>query len=268
MPSAENALVIYSVLVIIIIGVFSIILFVIFINRKNNLIQEQLETKLNNQKRQYELELKALRGQMNPHFIHNSLNSIQYYIQQNDVGTSEDYLAKFSTLIRQFFDFSRRKTISLKEEIDFLTNYLEIEKLRFEAKIDYKIEVCENLDIEEESIPSLILQPSVENSINHGLFHKKDKGLVLVKFSQIDNQSFKVTILDDGIGIDATKNLHKTIKNKDKSNSSAVLQERIHFLNQSNKGISVDYSITDLSKEHQGKTGTRVTLIFKQNQPI
>lgn len=268
MSSAENALVIYSIIIIIIIGIFSVIFFVIFINRKNKLVQEQLETKLRNQKRQHELELKALRGQLNPHFIHNSLNSIQYFIQKNNVEASEDYLAKFSTLIRQFFDFSRRKTVSLQEEINFLKNYLEIEKLRFEDKIDYKIEVCKNLDIEEENIPSLILQPSVENSINHGLFHKKDQGFLIVKFSQINKHSFKVTILDDGIGINASKNLNKSIKNNNKSNSSAVLEERLYFLNQSKKGMSVDYSITDLAKENNNKTGTRVTLIFKQNQTI
>ncbi|WP_373942203.1 histidine kinase [Polaribacter sejongensis] len=136
-------------------------------------MRDNFEATIQNQKRQHDLELKALRSQMNPHFVHNSLNAIQYYIQQNDVETSENYLAKFSKLMRQFFDYSRRKSVSLSEEISLLENYLQIEKLRFEEKIEYEIKVDPELDIEEEQIPSMLIQPLVENAINHGLFHKK-----------------------------------------------------------------------------------------------
>ena len=162
-----------------------ILLFVTFNKRKNKLIQNNLETALQNQKRQHELELKALRGQMNPHFIHNSLNAIQYYIQQNDVETSEDYLAKFSKLMRQFFEYSRQHQITLKDEIKLLKNYLYIEKLRFEDKLEYKIIIDKSLDIEEEVIPTMFLQPIVENAINHGIFHKKGNGLITLKFNKI-----------------------------------------------------------------------------------
>lgn len=251
------------IMILIIIGM--VILFSVFNNKKNSLIKEKLETALRNQKRQHELELKALRGQMNPHFVHNSLNAIQFYIQQNDVETSEDYLAKFSKLMRQFFDFSRRKTVSIKEEINLLKNYLYIEKLRFEDKIDYTINVDAELDTDEEQIPTMILQPIVENAINHGLFHKKGKGNLQLDFKALNEQSFMVSITDNGIGIIASKAMHTTIKDKNKSHSSAVLEERIHFLNQSHTTINVDYNIKDLSTENAEITGTRVTLIFNQN---
>ena len=241
-----------------------VVLFITFNSHKNKLIQENLEDALKNQKRQHELELKALRSQMNPHFVHNSLNAIQYYIQQNDVETSEEYLAKFSKLMRQFFDFSRQKTISLTEEISLLNNYLYIEKLRFEDKINYTIEIDDNLDPEEEQIPAMLLQPIVENAVNHGLFHKKGSGEIKISFKYINENSFRVIIEDDGIGINASKAMKSTIKKAHKSHSSAVLEERINFLNQSNTPLIINFSIEDLSEKDNNKTGTLVSLTFKQ----
>ncbi|MGJ8744270.1 sensor histidine kinase [Polaribacter sp.] len=230
--------------------------------RKNRLVQDNLENALKNQQQQHELELKALRGQMNPHFVHNSLNAIQYYIQQNDVETSENYLAKFSKLMRQFFDYSRRKSISLSEEISLLENYLQIEKLRFEEKLDYEIKVDAKLDIEEEYMPPMILQPLVENAINHGLFHKQGNGKICVQFIFINNTSFKVAVIDNGIGLEKAKKLNNSIKNKNSSHSSAVLSERLHFLNESSHW-NVTYKIIDRSVQ-PGKTGTEVSLLFNQ----
>lgn len=251
-----------------VVGVFValtiVILFITFNTHKNKLIQEKLEDALKNQKREHELELKALRSQMNPHFVHNSLNAIQYYIQQNDVETSEEYLAKFSKLMRQFFDFSRQKTISLSEEISLLKNYLYIEKLRFEDKLKYTIEIDENLDVEEEQIPTMLLQPIVENAVNHGLFHKKTSGQVKINLKYINEGSFRVIIEDDGIGINASKAMKSTIKKANKSHSSVLLEERINFLNQSNMPFVINFSIKDLSEQNNNTAGTKVSLIFKQ----
>lgn len=262
MQSPESSIIGYSILILVFLGVLIILLFFIFINRKNKLLRENFETTLKNQKQKHELELKALRGQMNPHFVHNSLNAIQYYIQQNDVETSENYLAKFSKLMRQFFDYSRRKSISLSEEISLLENYLQIEKLRFEEKLDYEIKVDTKLGTEEEYIPPMILQPLVENAINHGLFHKKGNGKVCVIFNFIDENSFKVSVIDNGIGLEEAKKINNSIKKKNESHSSAVLTERIHFLNESSHW-NVSYTITDRSVG-VNKTGTEVSLLFNQ----
>jgi ligand-binding sensor domain-containing protein/two-component sensor histidine kinase len=208
------------------------------------------------------LQLQALRSQMNPHFVHNSLNAIQYFIQRNEVELSENYLSKFSMLIRLFFEYSRRQDISLKEEIELLNNYLEIEKLRFEEKLVYQIKVDENLDVEEMNIPSMILQPIVENSVNHGLFHKKENGKITISFMKIDENSYEVQIIDDGIGIKKTKEIYKNSSKNYRSNSTEVLKERLNLLEQS-KMWKINYLIIDLS-EKENKEGTLVSISFKK----
>lgn len=263
MNNELNIILVILFFVALLIVISIVVLFMDFNNKKNKLVQENLEAALNSQKRQHELELKALRGQMNPHFVHNSLNAIQYYIQINDVETSENYLAKFSKLMRQFFDYSRQQNIRISEEISLLENYLQIEKLRFEEKLEYSIVVDPNLDIEEEQIPSMILQPLVENAINHGLFHKQGKGHVSIQFSYINDSSFEVCIIDNGIGIIKAKTMNNTIKRENESHSSSVLEERLHFLKESDLW-QVEYTIEDRSLTNSA-SGTEITLIFNQN---
>ncbi len=261
----EEIKTIYTIisLLILLIAAGMVVLFILFNNRKNKLIKEKLESSLTNQKRQYELQLQALRGQMNPHFVHNSLNAIQYYIQQSDVETSEEYLAKFSKLMRQFFDYSRQHDITLKEELSLLNNYLEIEKLRFEEKLNYTINVDSNLDIEEEYIPSMILQPLVENAINHGVFHKEDNGHITIHFNSITEETYKVEIIDNGVGIKKSKQINSVIKKNTGAHSSEILKERLHFLNESSNW-NVEFYVKDRS-ENTLTTGTTVTLLFTKS---
>jgi len=251
-------LIILSIVAILII-VAVIVLFVIFITKKNTLIKEQLEKELHNQKKLHKIELDALRSQLNPHFVHNSLNAIQYYIQQNDVEASENYLTKFSKLMRLFFDYSRKQNITINEEIELLKNYLQIEKLRFEENLNYKIIIDNNLDIEDE-IPAMILQPIVENAINHGLFHKKGKGLVTIEFIKNNNLNFTVLITDDGIGINKASKINSTISKSKKSHSTNVLVDRLLLLKESNQW-NINFAIKDLS-ENTNTTGTMVSLTF------
>jgi len=244
--------------------VFSIVfLFVTFNNRKNKLIQEQLESKLSNQKRQHDLELNALRAQMNPHFVHNSLNAIQYYIQLNEVEKSEDYLAKFSKLMRLFFEYSRKQSISLENELKLLNNYLEIEELRFEENLEYTVEVDNKLDTEDVFLPPMILQPILENAVNHGIFHKKGKGTLELKFIYISNTSFKVEVIDNGIGVNKARELSKNKTHTHTEHSSFVLEERLVLLKESNNW-DIDFTILDRSNHEDNVTGTRVTLVFKE----
>ncbi|RDK88580.1 sensor histidine kinase [Marinirhabdus gelatinilytica] len=204
------------------------------------------------------LELQALRSQMNPHFVHNSLNAIQYFVQRNEVTLSEKYLSKFSKLIRQFFEFSRKQTLPLSEEIDLLTNYLEIEKMRFEDKLDYTLEVDKTIDTENVVIPSMILQPIVENAINHGVFHKEGKGTIQLRFHKVDGHTLKIEIEDDGVGIERAKEIYKNSDRNYRSNSTLVLKERLELLSQ-NKDWKIEYSIKDKAG-NKAITGTLVTL--------
>ncbi|WP_290698582.1 histidine kinase [Lacinutrix sp.] len=253
-------LILFAIALIIIVAV--VLLFVTFNNRKNKLVQEQLETKLNNQKRQHKLELNALRAQMNPHFVHNSLNAIQYYIQLNEVEKSEDYLAKFSKLMRLFFEYSRKQTISLENELQLLNKYLEIEKLRFEEGLNYNVEVDTKLDIEDLFLPPMILQPILENAINHGIFHKEGQGILELKCVYVNDTVFKIEVVDNGIGINRARELSKNKKKTHTEHSSFVLEERLLLLKESNNW-DIDFTILDRSETQENQTGTRVVLIFK-----
>lgn len=241
----------------VVITVAIIVLFVVFISKKNAILKSRLEAKLQMEREMHQLELQALRSQMNPHFVHNSLNAIQYYIQRNEVELSEEYLNRFSKLFRSFFELSRKDTISLKEEYNLLENYLAIEKMRFEDKLTYKLSVDKKLDCDL-PIPSLLLQPIVENAINHGIFHKSETGLVHILFKQLSEQSYKVIIEDDGIGLKKSKALFEKSNKTITHRSSTVLKDRLKLL-ESSELFQVDYKI----KERKKVGGTRVILIFK-----
>lgn len=235
-------------------------LYLVFAYSKNR-VRKKEQAKAQQEKRVAGLELQALRSQMNPHFVHNSLNAIQYFIQRNEVELSENYLSKFSQLIRLFFEYSRRQNITIEEELVLLKNYLEIEQLRFEEKLHYKIEVDESIDQEEQLIPSMLLQPIVENAVNHGVFHKPNGGSVNIQFIYIDNSTYKVLVVDDGIGINKSKNIFKASSKNYQSNSSKVLHERLDLLNKS-KEWKIAYKIEDRSEINTKLTGTLVSLTF------
>jgi two-component sensor histidine kinase len=220
------------------------------------------ETKKNNRiKDLSRIELQALRSQMNPHFVHNSLNSIQYYIQQNDMEQSENYLTKFSRLIRLFFEYSRKQQITIQQEIELLHHYLEIEHLRFEDKLSYSIITDDALDADEQNIPTMILQPIVENAVNHGIFHKSENGNVSIQFQLSGENSFMVRIKDDGVGYKKVKEFEENSHKNYASRSLVILEERLRLLKQS-KEWEVFHSITDLSDHNS--SGTLVELNFKQ----
>jgi hypothetical protein len=147
------------------------------------------------------LELNALQSMMNPHFIFNALGSIQNFLLQNKTGEAGLYLSQFARLIRQNMNAINAAMINLDEEFDRLSNYLDLERLRMEEKFDYKIDIDEGFDPEDIMIPSMIIQPFVENSIWHGISALDDKGFVSIQFSLQDEKSLTVIIRDNGIGI-------------------------------------------------------------------
>lgn len=214
-------------------------------------------TKLNTEKQLAEFELYALRSQMNPHFVFNSLNAIQYYITKNETELSETYLVKFSKLIRLFFNFSRETFITLKQEILLLKSYLGIEKMRFGNDFNFEIIVDKNLDISKNKIPTMLLQPIVENAVNHGLFHNSGKGLIKIEFLKKTDQIFIITISDNGVGIKKAQEIKKNSIKTHVSKSSEILKDRIALINKSKK-LKITYSISELEKNK----GTIVTLTF------
>ncbi|NPA42861.1 MAG: hypothetical protein GXO27_02390 [Chlorobi bacterium] len=209
-----------------------------------------------------EMELHALRSQMNPHFIFNALNAIQYYIADENYDRSETYLVKFSRLIRMIFDFSRKQSIPLSEEIKLLRAYLELEKMRFGDKLDTEIRIDPRLDVRSLHIPTMLVQPLVENAINHGIFHKRGPGKVTVEFIKDDDRTFRVVVSDTGVGLKKAAEIKRKSLHKHLSRAGRILAERIQLLNRSGKW-EVAYQLEDLT-DAPGPVNTRVTLKIKR----
>jgi len=147
-----------------------------------------------------QLQLKALRAQMNPHFLYNCLNSIQSFISTNEASTASRYLAKFAMLMRQSLEYTNLEYISLEDEISFLTDYLDIScHLRFEGKLEYVITVDDELEEDIQGVPTMIIQPYVENAIEHGL-RGQDGGRIEISFAPHGDASILATVTDNGIG--------------------------------------------------------------------
>lgn len=200
--------------------------FIVWITRHfSKKSQEKKNRELLQSQQLSDLQLKALRSQMNPHFVFNSLNAIQYYINENDIETSDRYLVKFSRLVREFFELSKEQHIKIEREIDLLKNYLDLEKLRFKSKFDYNIRVDPTLDLKEE-LPSMLLQPLVENAVNHGIFNRPEKGFIHINFEKTTINQLKITIQDNGLGYHYTNE-------ESRYKSSSVLDERIKYLKNS-----------------------------------
>ncbi|MCS6818505.1 MAG: histidine kinase, partial [Chitinophagales bacterium] len=146
-----------------------------------------------------EYNLKLLRSQMNPHFIFNSINSINNFILKNDSHTASYYLIRFSQLMRKILDYTTLQEISLEKEIEFLKDYLELEKLRFSCPFHYEISVDRNIDTNDIKIPPMLFQPYVENSIWHGIRHRDSKGFIQILIS-LRKGDLHVSISDNGVG--------------------------------------------------------------------
>lgn len=185
----------YFFAILFIIGLFIVI--VIYRRRLKN-----VNNKFTLQKRVNELEQKALSAQMNPHFIFNSLNSIQSFLLYQENDKAEKYLLKFSKLIRATLANSRETFITIEQEIDLLKNYLELEQMRFQNRFDFEIETSENLS--HILIPPMLIQPFVENAILHGLSKRAENGLLQISF--IKQETFiQVRVSDNGVGLNKEK---------------------------------------------------------------
>jgi len=173
-------------------------------------------------------ELKAIRAQMNPHFIFNAINSIQDLVLQNDTLKSYDALVQFSKLVRNTLDYSEKEFIYLSQEIDFLETYLGLEQLRFKTNFDYNIQNFIQGDLR---IPSIIIQPFVENAIKHGLLHKSGQKQLNITFNLIDEQII-CTITDNGIGIKKSQEIKSRQNRNHKSFSTNAISKRLQILEQ------------------------------------
>jgi two-component system sensor histidine kinase YesM len=208
-------------------------------------------------KKNKEIALQSLRREMNPHFIFNSLNSVNQFISQNKELEANKYLTNYSNLMRNMMENSNKDFVSLSTEIEQLKKYLELEHLRFHDKFDFKIEVDETVDTDAVFVPNMIIQPHLENAIWHGLRYKEDKGFLLLKFD-FRNDKIVAIIDDNGIGLTKSNELKTQNQKVHQSRGLTNTKERIALLNELYKK-----EITFQIKEKEApQTGTVVEIIF------
>jgi LytS/YehU family sensor histidine kinase len=205
-----------------------------------------------------ELEMQALRAQMNPHFIFNSLNSINLFILENNKLQASEYLTKFSRLVRLILNNSREPLIPLERELEALQLYLELESLRFEQRFNYKITVDKNIDTSALKVPPLIIQPYAENAIWHGLMPKKEGGNLDISLYQQEH-ILVCKITDDGIGRKKAAEYKSKSSSGNKSMGMRITSDRIAILQNQDLGNSY-ITINDLVLPDGSPGGTEVLL--------
>jgi len=260
--SLQKKMLISGVVCIIIISGF--IFRIILLKRKNEknlreLAENELQIqKLESQKKLSELEMHALRAQMNPHFISNSLSAINLFILENNRLQASEYLAKFARLIRLILQNSQEAFIPLENELEALQLYLELESLRFENKFSYKIVTDELVDISVLTVPPLIIQPYVENAIWHGLMHKKESGNLEISV-YTDGKFLFCKIADDGIGRKKAAELKSKSALSYKSMGMNITADRIAILQQQDQ-LGAQIAIKDLVLADGSAGGTEVII--------
>ena len=213
-----------------------------------------------------ELEMQALRAQMNPHFIFNCLNSINRFIFKNETKVASDYLTRFSRLIRMVLLHSQKKLVPLEDELEMLKLYLDMERLRFKNAFDYHITTTNAIENSSVFIPPLLLQPFCENAIWHGLMHKDGPGHLNIELNE-DNGILNCIITDDGVGREKAEAFKSKSAEKEKSMGLKITTERLSLLNQGTTGGTF-YEIEDVRNEQGEIAGTKVELKIRYKETV
>jgi LytS/YehU family sensor histidine kinase len=208
-----------------------------------------------------DMEMKAFNSQMNAHFVYSSLSAAQYLIMINENEKAFNYLSDFSLLLRKMFENAKKSHIPLNDEIQLLKGYIELEKLRFNNSFNYIIETDELLHNKNYKIPTMMIQPIVENAIRHGLAPKKELAELKITF-RLDNRYLICRIEDNGIGLKKDA----FITNHNKTSALKIIQERLHVINSFNQ-TNGSLEIIDKRTKGDSDTGIIVKLIlpFEEN---
>jgi len=261
--SEQNQLLFISALVIALLVIVAGIFYYLRLKqkRKAELIALELkesQKRLALEKQYRDSELKALKAQMNPHFIFNVLNSIQEFIVLNEKDMASEYLATFAELIRSYLHFSNQGHITIAEETETIKKYMQLESLRFGEKFTYNVSV-QNKELSECKIPTMIIQPYVENAIKHGLFNKEGKQELSVSIRRNDDKSIQVNIVDNGIGREKAREIKEMRSTNHQSFALEATSNRLELLNQKfNNTIGLE--VKDLKDDKAEAAGTEVIL--------
>lgn len=213
-----------------------------------------------------DMELKALRSQMNPHFMFNALNSIKQFILNQNALEAADYLSRFAHLIRTTLNLSQEKRITLEKELDTLANFIELEQLRFGDKIRFLKEVDEHIDTRSVYVPPLLFQPFVENAIWHGLLHKDGGGTIAIRIEE-EGQYIRCSIVDDGVGRARAAELKSRSATRHKSLGMQLTQKRIDLHNRLDH-LGIRLEVIDKKDEEGQALGTEVVIRIPLNSEV
>jgi hypothetical protein len=249
-------------------GFLVVILFMVLLYLRQNRLKEEQDKIV--------LQQRLFRSQMNPHFLYNSLASIQNFIVTEDPDNASIYLSRFSSLVRSILDSSNEEFVALDKEIRLIDNYLALQKVRFPDKFDYIIDIDPDLDTENVMIPPMLAQPFIENAIEHGIKHKKDKGRIEVRirrsFEQLNNRTIEqlnsrtveqtiFEIEDDGIGRKAAGELLLKQDPDHRSMATMISRQRISAINKKSKQ-KITMDIIDLKDDQGEALGTKVVFVI------
>lgn len=238
-----------------IIGFIVIVLFLIIIYLRQNRLKVAHERTI--------FQQKLLRSQMNPHFIFNSLASLQNTILNNEPEKASKYLARFSRIMRNILYSSVDEFITLGEEISTIENYLALQKIRFPEKFDYMLEVDEKIDTDSIFIPPMMAQPFIENAIEHGVKHRKSKGNIHVRFAQV-HDTLIYEVEDDGVGREVSQQINRKQNSDHKSLAIDITMERVKVFNKKKKK-KIKLEIIDLKDNRGEASGTLVRFNFPKD---
>lgn len=241
--TAKGAFIVMAILLVMAIIYLSVLAAKKIANRNND---------RRNQRR--ELELKSIYSQINPHFIFNSLSTAQFFVKKNRNKEAYEHINQFSDLLRSYIKSSRDKYITIEEELRNLENYLQLQLKRFENKFEYQFEIGPYVNPSSIKIPSLLLQPLVENALNHGIFHSHKKGLLIISFKVDNEHNELICIIDDnGIGRHLSKKLRSEIIKRADSYGNILIKELIETFNKY-ETIKIDLEYIDKVAPENGTT--------------
>lgn len=243
--------------------IFITLVYLFYKIRINNIRrQEQQKREITNHIS--ELETKALQAQMNPHFIFNSMSSIQNFIIDNNVDEALLFMGHFSKVIRKTLDHIDNKKISLQEELEYLEHYTELEKMRFDNSFEFIVTIDDNIDTINTDIPPMILQPFIENSVKHAFPDRSFHGKITLTINAVDEECYCCIIEDNGIGRAAAEINKTKINLGHHSRGMKITQDRIKMLNHKDQHI-YHIQVTDLVDDLGNAAGTRVKIVLPLN---
>jgi sensor histidine kinase YesM len=250
----------FNILVILLLA-FAIYVVVRQRNKLKNQKREQKRIITELETQMLQLKQKTLQLQMNPHVIFNTLNSIQQYILDNDVENAVSYLSSFSKLMRRILNNSNERYVTLADEIEAVSLYLQLESMRLGNRFSYKIDIAPEVDATNIEIAPLIVQPFVENAIIHGLVPKKDNCVLSIRFSKLSEDKLLCVVEDNGVGRKHSEKMKQERGASHKSYGMSITKRRLETLTKiSNDDFSVE--VVDLYDDKGVASGTRVNIII------